>query len=268
MPSGKQSKRRRAAQAPPPVRGTARKRQASPRVLAIAGALIALAVGAVVLGIALSGGGDSKETTAVPARGSLTNALPGAVETQQLLKGIPQTGNVLGEASAPVTVYEYVDPQCPFCREFEVQALPNLIERYVRTGKAKLELRPIAFIGPDSERGRAALIAGGEQSKMFNVAQLLYLNQGAENDGWLSDELVEHVAASIPGVDVPRFLEDRTASSVDDQAGAFDADASTDHVTLTPTILVGKSGEKAKIVTLATPADGEPVARAIDAALG
>jgi protein-disulfide isomerase len=265
MPSGKQSKRRRAGQPSPAVRGTARKRQASPRVLAIAGAVLVLAIAAVVLGVVLTGG-DSTDT-AVPARGSLVNALPGAVETQQLLKGIPQSGNVLGKPEAPVTVYAYVDAQCPYCRQFEAQALPALVERYVRTGKAKLELRPIAFIGSDSERGRTAMIAGAEQNKMFNVAQLLFLNQGAENSGWLSDELVEHVAASIPGVDVPRFLEDRNASSVDDQAGAFDADASTDHVSSTPTILVGKSGQKAKLVTLATATDGEPVAQAIDAAL-
>jgi protein-disulfide isomerase len=264
MPSGKQSKRRRAAQAPPPVR-TARTRQASPRVLAIAGGLVALAAAVVVLGVALSGS-DSKDT-AVPARGSLTNALPGAVETQQLLKGIPQSGNVLGKPDAPVTVYEYIDPQCPFCEQFETQAMPTLIERYVRTGQAKVELRPIAFIGSDSERGRAALIAGAEQNKMFNVAQLLFLNQGAENSGWLSDDLVERVAASIPGVDVPLLLADRNASAGADKAAAFDADASTDGVTSTPTILVGKSGQTAKLVTLAAPGDAESVARAIEAAL-
>ena len=244
---------------------TARKRRASPRVLAIAGALLAVAAIAVVLGVVLSSG-DSKDT-AVPARGSLTNALPGAAEIQQLLKGIAQSGNVLGKSTAPVTIYEYVDPQCPFCEQFETQAMPTLIERYVRTGKAKVELRPIAFIGPDSERGRAAMIAGAEQNKMFNVAQLLFLNQGAENSGWLSADLVESVAASIPGLDVPRLLADRNASSVADQSSVFDADASTDGVTSTPTILVGKSGQTAKRVTLTTAADAEPVARAIDAAL-
>jgi protein-disulfide isomerase len=264
MTSGKQSKRRRAA-APLPVRSTARKRQASPRVLAIAGALLALAVAAAVLGVVLSRR-DSNDT-AVPARGSLTNALPGAVEAQQLLQGIPQSGNVLGEPSAPVTVYEYVDAQCPFCQQFESEAMPTLIERYVRTGKAKVELRPIAFVGPDSERGRAALIAGAAQNKMFNVAQLLFINQGAENSGWLSDDFVERVAASIPGVDVPRLLEDRSASSVADRADAFDADADSAGVRSTPTILVGKSGQKAKLVTIVTATDPEPVARAIDAAL-
>jgi protein-disulfide isomerase len=228
--------------------------------------LLALAAAAVVLGVLLSRG-DSNDT-AVPARGSLANALPGAVETQELLSDIPQSGNVLGEASAPVTIYEYVDAQCPFCQQFETQAMPTLIERYVRTGKAKVELRPLAFVGPDSERGRGALIAGAAQDKMFNVAHLLYLSQGAENSGWLSDDLVESVAASIPGVDVRRLLDDRDAPSVAEEAGAFDADASTSGVRSTPTVLVGRSGEEPELVALATATDAEPVARAIDAALG
>ncbi|MGZ8740137.1 MAG: DsbA family protein [Gaiellaceae bacterium] len=265
MTSGKQSKRLRAAPKPVPVRSTPRKRQASPRVLAIAGAFLALAAAAVVLGVVLTGG-DSQDSN-VPARGSLTNALPGAVETEQLLRGISQSGNVVGESTAPVTVYYYVDAQCPFCRDFEAETMPTLIERYVRTGKAKIELRPIAFIGPDSERGRAAMIAGAEQNKMFNVTQLLFATQGPENSGWLSDELVERVAASIPGVDVPRLLEDRGASFVDDKSSAFDAEATTHGVNSTPTILVGKSGEKAKLVPLGTGTDTESVAGAIDAAL-
>ena len=183
------------------------------------------------------------------------------------MKGIPQSGNVLGKPAAPVTIHEYVDPQCPFCEQFETQAMPTLIERYVRTGKAKVELRPIAFIGPDSERGRAALIAGAEQNKMFNVAQLLFLNQGAENSGWLDNDLVESVAASIPGLDVPRLLEDRNGPAVAGKATAFDTEASTDGVTSTPTIFVGKSGQTPKLVTLVSATDAEPVARAIDAAL-
>ena len=262
MPSGKQSKRRRAAQTRPPTRTA---RRASPRVLAVAGTILALAAAAVVVGAAISGG-ESKDTT-VPPRGSLTNALPGAAETQQLLKGIPQSGNVLGKPTAPVTIDEYIDPQCPFCEQFETQAMPSLIERYVRTGKAKVVLRPLAFIGADSERGRAAMIAAAEQNKMFNVTQLLFLNQGPENSGWLDDGLVASVGASVPGLDVPRFLEDRNASSVADKASAFDGEASTDGVTSTPTILVGKTGQPATIVALTTATDGQAVARAIDAAL-
>ena len=191
MTSGKQTKRRRQAvrAAPPPVRGGEGKRRASPRVLIGAAALLALIVAGIVLGIVF-GSGDGSSTTNVPTRGSLANALPGAADVEQLLKGIQQDGNVLGSASAPATLVEYIDLQCPFCQQFETQAMPTLIKRYVRPGKAKVELRPIAFIGPDSENGRSAVIAAGQQSKAFNLTQLLYLNQGPENSGWLSDQLI------------------------------------------------------------------------------
>ena len=63
-------------------------------------------------------------------------------------------------------------------------------------------------------------------------------------------------------------FEDRNASSVAGKATEFDAEASTDGVTSTPTILVGKTGQEAEPVLLASPTDAESVARAIDAALG
>ncbi len=267
MPSGKQSKRkRRAAQvaAPPPGRSKGQRRQASPRVLIVAAAVIILAAVGIVLGVVL-GGGSSK--TNVPARGSLVNALPGGADVQRLLKGIPQRDKVLGWPSAPVTMVEYVDLQCPFCQQFEAQAMPTVISRYVRTGKLKVEARVIAFIGPDSQRGRVAAIAAGLQNKLFNFAQLLYLNQGTENTGWLSDDMVKAAAASIPGLNVPRLLDERSSGTANDQARTFDAQASADHVTATPTILVGKSGKTPHQVTLPSPADEHPLAAAIEAAL-
>jgi protein-disulfide isomerase len=269
MTSGKQTKRRRQAvrAAPPPVRGGEGKRRASPRVLIGAAALLALIVAGIVLGIVF-GSGDGSSTTNVPTRGSLANALPGAADVEQLLKGIPQDGNVLGSASAPSTLVEYIDPQCPFCQQFETQAMPTLIKRYVRPGKAKVELRPIGFIGPDSENGRSAVIAAGQQSKAFNLTQLLYLNQGPENGGWLSDQLITSAAASIPGMDVPKLLDDRDSSETKNAADSFDELAQRDGVPQTPTIHVGKSGQTPQQVTLSSPSDVQSIAKALDSAIG
>lgn len=264
MTSGKQTKRRR-AQAPP-VRSAARQRQASPRVLLAAGAALALVVAAVVLGLALSGGDDPAAD--VPARGSLENALPGADEVEAMLEGIPQDGNVLGSPDAPATLVEYVDFQCPFCQQFETQALPTLIERYVRTGKAKIELRPIAFIGPDSAEARAAVVAAGHQDRLFNMADLLYLNQGAENSGWVTDDLIAAAAASIPGLDVPRLLDEIDSSETEEQLGSFDELAQRDGIRSTPTVLVGRSGQTLRQVDLAAATDVESIAAALDAAAG
>ncbi len=264
MPSGKQSKRQRRAPAPPVRAGASRR--ASPRVLIAVGSAIVVAIVAVVLGFALTGG-SSSSTTSVPERGSLENALPGAAHVQSLLAGIPQQGNVLGSPTAPVTMAVYVDLQCPYCREFELDAMPKLLDDYVRTGKAKVELRPVAIIGPDSVSGRAAAIAASDQNRLFNFAQLLYLNQGTENTGWLDDQMVAAAAASIPGLDVPKLLEARNSSATADRATAFDAQANDDHVSGTPTILVGKTGGQLETVPLASSTDGASVAAAIRSSL-
>lgn len=260
MPSQKQSKRRRrAAQAPPPPKLKTMRRRASPRVLLGVAALLVIVVVAIVLGVVLaSGSGSSSATGAI---------LPGAADVQTLLRGIPQHGNVLGKPTAPVTMVEYVDLQCPFCQEFETQAMPTLISRYVRTGKLKVEVRPVAIRGGDSFRGQSATVAAGMQNKLFNFMQLLYDNQGVENTGWLDDSMVKSAASSIPGLDVALFLKQVNSSTVDEQVKTIDAQATADGLDRTPTILVGKTGTKPRAVTLTSASDPSAVATAIDAAL-
>jgi protein-disulfide isomerase len=260
MASGKQSKRRRhaAAAAVPPPR-TAR-RQASPRVLLAAAGVAVLVVVAIVLAVVLTRGSSGSS--------GATGTLPEATDVQALLRGIPQHGNVLGSPSARATMIEYVDLQCPYCRQFETEAMPTIVERFVRPGKVKVELRPLAFIGPDSERGRAAAIAAARQNKLFDFAQLLYDNQGTENTGWLSDAMVASAASSIPGLDVAKLQRDKNDASVADAAKKFDEEATAAGVHSTPTILVGRTGSTPKLVNMSSPTDEQAVAKAIQAALG
>jgi len=262
MTSGKATKRKRQAKVPPPpVKGPGQPRQASPKVLIGAGAGIVLLVVAIVLGVVLSGNSSSSSP---PPRGA---TLPGAAEAQRLFKGIPQNGNVLGSPKAPVTLVQYIDLQCPFCQEFETQAMPKLLARYVRTGKVKIEARPIAFIGPDSERGRAGALAAAQQNKMFNYMQLLYLNQGTENTGWLSDAMANAAASSIPGLNLHAWSSARNSSTVKDQSTQFDNQATTDNVTETPTVLVGKTGGQLQ-KTQVSLSDINALSAAIQAAQG
>jgi protein-disulfide isomerase len=258
MPSGKQSKRRRAAAAAAPSQP--RRRQASPRVLIAAAVVVLIAIGIVVGVVVLGGSGDSSSS-------ANATTLPSAGDAQQLLAGIPQHGTVLGKASAPVTMTEWIDLQCPYCQQFETQALPVLLRKYVRTGKLKIDARVIGFLGPDSHRGRLAALAAGKQNKLFNLAELLYYNQGTENTGWLSDDLLASAAVSIPGLDAERMLSERNSAQISDEANALDAQAQEQGVNSTPTILVAKSGEQPKLVTLTSPSDSATIARAIDDAL-
>jgi protein-disulfide isomerase len=237
-------------------------------VLLVVGAAFALVAVAILLAVVLTRGNSSSSSANVPARGTLANALPGAADVHRLLNGIPQQGTTLGKASAPVTMVEYIDLQCPYCQQFETTAMPTIVRRLVRTGKLRVVARPLAFIGPDSVRGRDAAIAAGMQGRFFDFAQVLYANQGEENTGWLSDDMVKAAAASIPGLDVPKLLRDRGSSTVADGERSIDAQATADGVHRTPTILVGRTGAKPRQVALASPSDAQSVERAIAAAGG
>ncbi len=269
MPSGKASRQRRHTppSAPPPVRSQGgRSRQASPRVLAAAGGLAVLIAIGVVLAIVLGGGGSSNPLKGVPAIGSLINGLPEAADVNALFKGIPQSGTTLGKASAPVTMVEFLDPQCPYCQQFETQVLPSLIKRFVRTGTLRITMEPWAFIGPDSLRGQAAQLAAAQQNRAFDFTELLYDNQGTENTGWLSDSMVANVAKSIPGLEVHVLFSDRTSAAVKAAQKQVDDLAKADKVSGTPTLFVGKSGTKGTEVALKSPTDEQSVVAAINAA--
>jgi protein-disulfide isomerase len=273
MPSGKKSKqaRRAAASAPPPVqsKGSPRRRQADPKLLAIGGGALALIAVIVVLVVVLTGGNSNNTALKdLPAVGSCASGLPGCSDVAAMYKGIPQQGNVLGQDTAPVTLVEYIDLQCPFCQEFETTVFPNILTKYVKTGKVKVEVRPLDFIGPDSSRGRNAMIAAADQNKAFQFAELMYFNQKRENTGWLNDAMVGQVAASIPGLKVQQLLSDRNSGSVKSRAKEYDRQQTADQVTGTPTLFVGKSGaKKLKQVPLASSTDEQSLVDAIENAL-
>jgi protein-disulfide isomerase len=251
VPSGKKSKqaRRQAASAPPPVvsKGGVRRRQANPRVLAVAGGIAVLAIVGIVLGVTLTGGGK-KIPAGVPSVGSIQSGLPGSAEVEAMYKGIPQKGTFLGNPFAPVQMVIYIDLQCPICQNYETTAMPTLITKYVRPGKVRVELKPWAFIGPDSFRGQQATFAAAKQNKAFNFAQVLYDNQGTENTGWLTDAMVAQIGASVPGMQVPQLVADTSSSTVKKQASTVDASAQVNNVTGTPTVFVGKTGSKPALV--------------------
>jgi protein-disulfide isomerase len=248
MAAVKQTPRKRPVQAPKARGSQPRRRQASPRVLLAVAAVVVLAAVGAGVGVALGGGGSS--------------SLKQASTVQTMLKGIPQHGNTLGSQSAPVTLVEYVDMQCPYCDAFEKQVFPVLVRNYVRPGAMKLIVRPLAFIGPDSIRGRNALLAAGRQDRFFNLMELLYFNQGAENTGWLSDGTVERAGKAV-GLDTARFNADRNSSDASTIASAFDILARQQGVRRTPSIFVGRTGGTLAGVQLTSPTDLASVANAI-----
>jgi protein-disulfide isomerase len=253
MPSGKKSKQMRRAAAPPPVvsKGGTRRRQADPKILAIGGGIALVVVIAIVLGIVLTGGSGSSSALpkGTPAVGNCQAAgLPGCDEVKTLFHGIPQDGLYLGSKLAPAQMVMFIDLQCPFCQQYETSVMPDIIKKYVRTGKLRVKVEPWAFIGEDSNRGQAAMFAAAKQNKAWNFAEILYLNQRTENTGWLDDAMVAQAAASIDGLNVRQLMRDRNDGNVKSEASRVADLAQVKQVTGTPTVFVGRNGTTPKLV--------------------
>jgi protein-disulfide isomerase len=218
--------------------------------------LVAIGIAAALIVVSLTGGSNDDKSAAattaptVPSMsvGGGTTAptapptAPGAAATIALFKGIPQQLNVLGKAGAPVTMVEFADLQCPFCQEYAVNALPALVKEYVRTGKAKFVFSGMHFIGPDSEKALRAVFAAGLQGRLWQFLDLLYKNQGAENSGWVTDDLLRSIGDSLPGLDTDKLLADMSSAEVTNAIAAADQQAQQASVNSTPTFFAGKTG--------------------------
>lgn len=187
-------------------------------------------------------------------------------EVTRTYAGIPQHGDTLGRPDAPVTMVVYVDPQCPYCGEWERVAMPELAARYVRPGLLRIVAHGLRFVGPDSERALRLLDAASLRNRLFQAAGLLYWNQGEENTGWVSDGYLRSLAHALPG-NPERLLADRDAAAVDATIRADEQAALRDGVTSTPWIELGRTGGRTRHVRL-TRLDAAAVAPSIERLAG
>jgi protein-disulfide isomerase len=201
--------------------------------LGVAGIVaLALIAGSIVL--SRDGGGDATETST--SQGSTSAPVA-------LVAGIPQSGMVLGNSAAKVRMVQWEDIQCPVCKVYNDEALPAIVDEYVRPGKVKLDFRGLAFLGPDSVKALRISLAAGLQNKLWEVVGLFFENQGAENSGWVTDDLVDEILAEVPGLDADKVKADADSATVTDQIEAAQAEATRLEVNGTPTFFIGVGEE-------------------------
>jgi protein-disulfide isomerase len=200
----------------------------------------AVAVAAVVVAAVVSSSGGSSPTPATPAAS-------GNAPTNALFAGIPEKDGVLGDPSAPVTVTEFVDLQCPICAETSRSTLPLLIQDRVRTGEVKLDARTLQFIGPDSVRAAQVAAGAREQGKLWPFLAAFYAAQGPENSGYATDDFLRAVARSA-GVDADRALAYAQTDAAADQLNRANSEAQTRAIGSTPTFVVTGEDGKAHVV--------------------
>jgi len=163
-------------------------------ILFVASAVAALAVVGILIAVSQSGSDDEAGLGG-------GESIAGVRDVAKRFSGIPQEGARLGSPDAPATMLEYIDLQCPFCAQYTRDSLPTVIDKYVRTGKLNIELRPISILGPDSSTAAAGAAAAAERNRLWQFVDLFYLNQGRENSGYVTEDFLRRIArgAGVPG---------------------------------------------------------------------
>ena len=204
------------------------------------GGLVVAAVAVVAVAIAVSsGGGDGG------AKGGAGGKPTGAADVAAMFAGVPQQGQALGRASAPVTLVEFADLKCPICREFSAQALPDLVQRYVRTGKLRIVFEPQTFVGSppgNSEPAARFALAAGAQNRLWPFVELFYANQQDESTGYVTDDFLRQIASGVSGLDAAKALAARDSAPVGSALRSASARFTAAGFTGTPSFLLGKTG--------------------------
>jgi protein-disulfide isomerase len=203
----------------------------------------AATLAAVLVGASQVGAGD--DTATEPLAAATTEHT--ATAEPSPFAGIEQHGAALGSPDAPVTLVEYADLQCPYCAQWSRDALPTLVEDYVRPGKLRIVFSGMAFIGPDSDKALRTAIAAGQQNRLWEVVHGLYARQGHENAGWVTDELVLGMSAAT-GLEGEKLLKARLESSVEQELERAAEAAQAAGISSTPTFQVGPTGGRLEVV--------------------
>jgi protein-disulfide isomerase len=210
------------------------------RMTSLAVVLSVILAGIAVVLIASAGAGSVKK---VAPEGAEARAV--RTEVTGLLAGIPQSGSVLGQPTAPVTLQYFGDLECPVCRSFTVEALPSLVRNWVRAGKLRVAYHSLETATREPEVFKVqqvAALAAGEQNKLWNFIETFYHEQQEEDSGYVTEGYIRGIAGQVPGLNLARWNANRADAPLAEQLASDAQTANSYGLDGTPAFLIGRSG--------------------------
>jgi protein-disulfide isomerase len=226
------------------------------RLLQLGAAAVFVALVVVVVLIVINGNSDS---------GGDAENIKDAAEVDKIFAGIPQSEMVLGDPKAEVELIEYGDLQCPVCKAYSEEFLPQIIEGQVKEGKAKLIFRNFTIIGPQSAPAGAAMLAAGAQNRGWEYLELFYRNQGKENSGYADDAFLTAIAKGAGVEDIAKWETERKGTKLTDEVTATTEEAQRLGFSGTPSFAIKGPGTNG-LELLGTPGTPDEVEEEIDKA--
>jgi len=85
--------------------------------------------------------------------------------------------SMLGSKSAPLTIVEYTDYQCPFCQRFHVASFPELKRNYIDTGKVRFFSKDLPLdMHANAMRAAQSARCAAEQGKFWELRDVMGMN--------------------------------------------------------------------------------------------
>jgi protein-disulfide isomerase len=226
--------------------------------------IVASVVVVVIIVVLIATGGGSK--SGIPKTANEKNAT--VTQVTSLIGGIPQSGNALGSPTAPVTLKYFGDLECPICREFTLEALPQIIPKWVRTGKLRIEYLSLETATREPEvfkTQQVAAYAAGKQDKAWNFIETFYHEQGEEDSGYVTEKYIQGIASQVPGLNLTEWSSARGDSELANEVTTDAQAANNNGFTGTPSFLIGRSGgSMSKLDYTSSPGDPTFVNEAVE----
>jgi hypothetical protein len=161
----------------------------SPWVPRVALAVLAVGVGYAIYAIAVGEGGPQAVE------------IEGRPEVQNLIAGIRQEEERLGSPDAAVEIDLFTDLRAVPAAEFQSAVIDPVIEEYVRSDRALINLRHFSFARAAVTEAAIAADAAGAQGHQWQYAELLLRNLPDPNEGVVDETFLREIAEVTPGLD-------------------------------------------------------------------
>jgi len=149
---------------------------------------------------------------------------------------------ILGDENAPLTLIEFGDYQCTYCKKFFRETVESILINYVETGKVKMLFKDFIVVdgvvgGNDSMNAANAAHCANDQGMFWQFHSTLYNNWAGEGTGWISSEQLNKFANTLE-LDTNEFSNCVSELKWKKLVNASHDDAIALGVTATPTFFV------------------------------
>ena len=130
---------------------------------------------------------------------------------QRLIAPSTENAQPLGSKVAPVTLVEFGDYQCTYCKRFHLDTKASLLANFVDSGKIRFLFKdfPINDLPADSASTLAAEASycAADQGKYWQYHDQVYDNWRGENTGWVTKSSLKQFAIDVGITDMAKFSQ-------------------------------------------------------------